>query len=58
MAKTREPQYQCCLDVLRESGRASLGLMTNQIWRDDPKRLLFVLARAANAQAGVADEPC
>jgi cyclopropane fatty-acyl-phospholipid synthase-like methyltransferase len=45
MAETREPQYQRCLDILRESGRASLGLMTNQIWWDDPKRLLFVLAR-------------
>jgi 2-polyprenyl-3-methyl-5-hydroxy-6-metoxy-1,4-benzoquinol methylase len=45
VAETREPQYQCCLDILRESGRASLGLMTNQIWHDDPKRLLFVLAR-------------
>jgi len=45
MAKTREPQYQRCLDVLEERGRAGLGLMTNQVWHDDPRRLAFVLAR-------------
>ena len=44
-AETVEPQYQACLDVARESGIASLGLMTNQVWHDDPRRLTFVLAR-------------
>ena len=43
--KTREPQYQRCLDLARESGLETLGLMTNQVWRDDPRRLAFVLAR-------------
>ena len=45
MAETREPQYEVCFDVLRESGRASFGLMSNQVWHDDPKRLVFLLAR-------------
>jgi 2-polyprenyl-3-methyl-5-hydroxy-6-metoxy-1,4-benzoquinol methylase len=40
-----EPQYQHCRDVLANQGRAGLGVMTNQTWRDDPKRLGFVLAR-------------
>jgi SAM-dependent methyltransferase len=43
--KTREPQYQRCLDLAGESGLETLGLMTNQVWRDDPRRLAFVLAR-------------
>jgi len=45
MAKTREPQYERCFEVLEESGRSRLGLMTNQVWHDDPKRLAFVLSR-------------
>lgn len=42
---TREPQYNNCLDIDRTIGRAALGLMTNQVWHDDPRRLTFVLAR-------------
>jgi 2-polyprenyl-3-methyl-5-hydroxy-6-metoxy-1,4-benzoquinol methylase len=43
--RTREPQYQRCLDVQAAEGLEQLGLMSNQTWHDDPKRLLFVLAR-------------
>lgn len=43
--KTREPQYQLILDKDAEQGLESLGLMTNQGWDDDPKRLAFTLAR-------------
>lgn len=43
--KTREPQYQDCLDVRDAVGTARLGVMTNQYWHDDPRRLVFVLAR-------------
>jgi 2-polyprenyl-3-methyl-5-hydroxy-6-metoxy-1,4-benzoquinol methylase len=43
--KTREPQYQRCLELARENGLDTLGLMTNQVWHDDPRRLAFVLAR-------------
>ena len=43
--KTREPQYQRCVDLASENGLETLGLMTSQVWRDDPRRLAFVLAR-------------
>jgi len=43
--QTREPQYQFTLEIAKKKGVTSLGLMTNQVWRDDPRRLLFVLAR-------------
>jgi len=42
---TREPQYNRCLEVKEEIGLASLGLMTNQVWHDDPRRLTFILSR-------------
>lgn len=45
MARTREPQYEHCLEVAERSGRTALGLMSNQVWHDDPRRLTFVLAR-------------
>jgi cyclopropane fatty-acyl-phospholipid synthase-like methyltransferase len=45
VAKTREPQYECCLEALDQAGRASFGLMSNQVWHDDPKRLVFLLSR-------------
>jgi len=43
--KTKEPQYQALLNVKNKIGLTSLGLMTNQVWYDDPRRLLFVLSR-------------
>jgi 2-polyprenyl-3-methyl-5-hydroxy-6-metoxy-1,4-benzoquinol methylase len=42
---TKEPQYQTLFDVKAEHGITRLGLMTNQGWHDDPKRLVFTLAR-------------
>ncbi len=42
---TKEPQYQDLIDTETRIGRAPLGLMSNQVWHDDPKRLLFGLAR-------------
>ena len=45
MERTREPQYQRCLEMRDPQGQARLGLMSNQTWHDDPRRLLFVLAR-------------
>lgn len=44
-AKTKEPQYQVLFDVKEKYGVGRLGLMTNQGWQDDPKRLAFTLAR-------------
>ena len=43
--KTVEPQYDRCLDLQKKYGLTEMGLMSNQTWHDDPKRLLFVLAR-------------
>ena len=43
--QTREPQYSRCIEVRDEVGMASLGLMTNQVWHDDPRRLGILLAR-------------
>lgn len=42
---TREPQYGICLDLAAEKGFARFGLMSNQVWKQDPKRLVFVLSR-------------
>lgn len=43
--RTREPQYQFCLEIRDEEGVSRLGLMANQAWRDDPRRLLFMFSR-------------
>ena len=45
MQHTREPQYQSCLEIKQTRGLTPLGLMSNQVWHDDPRRLVFVLAR-------------
>jgi cyclopropane fatty-acyl-phospholipid synthase-like methyltransferase len=43
--QTREPQYQDVIDLAAQKGLTSLGLMTNQVYHDDPRRLAFILAR-------------
>ena len=43
--ETREPQYNRCVELKNSFGLTSLGLMTNQVWYDDPRRLTFLLAR-------------
>lgn len=43
--RTRETQYQICVDLRDRKGLARLGLMSNQVWNDDPKRLAFLLSR-------------
>jgi 2-polyprenyl-3-methyl-5-hydroxy-6-metoxy-1,4-benzoquinol methylase len=43
--KTREPQYNICLDIREQRGLSQFGLMSNQVWQDDPRRLTFLLAR-------------
>ena len=43
--QTRERQYQVQVDLRETKGLTRLGLVTNQVWHDDPRRLLFVLAR-------------
>jgi 2-polyprenyl-3-methyl-5-hydroxy-6-metoxy-1,4-benzoquinol methylase len=41
---TKEAQYQFLLEQERQ-GMERFGLMSSQSWQDDPRRLLFVLAR-------------
>ena len=43
--QTRERQYQIQVSLRDTKGLTRLGLVTNQVWHDDPRRLLFVLAR-------------
>jgi len=43
--KTREPQYDRQVRLRDTEGVAQLGLTTNQAWYDDPRHLLFILAR-------------
>ncbi|HZD26362.1 MAG TPA: class I SAM-dependent methyltransferase [Alphaproteobacteria bacterium] len=44
-ARTKEAQYEDCLRAAEETGVDSLGVMTNQVWRDDPRRLAITLSR-------------
>ena len=43
--ETREPQYQVLLDLRERYGLGRFGLMSSQVWGEDPKRILFLLAR-------------
>jgi 2-polyprenyl-3-methyl-5-hydroxy-6-metoxy-1,4-benzoquinol methylase len=43
--ETRDPVNQPGLDVSRRVGETRLGLLKNWEWYDDPRRLLFSLAR-------------
>ncbi len=45
MNKTLEPQYNKFLDTSMKFGVAKLGLSVNYAWHDDPKHVLFTLAR-------------
>lgn len=44
-AETRETQYAFLLDLDRQGQRQSFGLMSSQVWLQDPKRLAFLLSR-------------
>lgn len=43
--RTKEPQYGALLDLRDAKGISRLGLMTNQVWHDDPRRLAILLSR-------------
>lgn len=45
MSATKEPQYQRLVELKRRRGLTRLGIMNNQVWQDDPRRLVFTLAR-------------
>ena len=40
-----EAQYQVQIDEFKRLGPAEMGPMTGQVWREDPRRLVFLLAR-------------
>ncbi len=42
---TKENQYSELLDIADNKGLSSLGLMTNQVWHEDPRRLAIILSR-------------
>jgi 2-polyprenyl-3-methyl-5-hydroxy-6-metoxy-1,4-benzoquinol methylase len=44
-ALTKEAQYQVCLDAANERGFERLGLRSSESWHEDPKHLVFRLAR-------------
>lgn len=45
MKKTKEEQYNVCLENAKKHGGYKLGLMSSYTWINDPKRLLFVMSR-------------
>jgi SAM-dependent methyltransferase len=45
MPKTKEEQYQVCVDAADERGFERFGLRSNESWHEDPKHLVFRLAR-------------
>ena len=43
--KTKEPQYQNCIDIRNKKGLLNMGLRGTQVWTENPKQMLFILAR-------------
>jgi 2-polyprenyl-3-methyl-5-hydroxy-6-metoxy-1,4-benzoquinol methylase len=43
--KSRETQYQFEVDLALREGFSRFGIMSNQTWKDDPRRLVFLLSR-------------
>jgi 2-polyprenyl-3-methyl-5-hydroxy-6-metoxy-1,4-benzoquinol methylase len=41
----REKQYEILNEINMQHGRSQLGLMSNQVWFEDPKRFTFYLSR-------------
>lgn len=40
-----EPQYRTGIDIVRKRGIERLGVVTSWAWHDDPRHLLFTMAR-------------
>ena len=43
--RSKEPQYQICIDTAERDGFERLGLRSSQSWSEDPKHLVFRLSR-------------
>lgn len=44
-SETKEKQYQVCVEAATERGFERFGLRSNESWYEDPKHLVFRLAR-------------
>jgi 2-polyprenyl-3-methyl-5-hydroxy-6-metoxy-1,4-benzoquinol methylase len=42
---TKETQYEVLVALKKGKGLTKLGMMNNQVWHDDPRRLVFTLSR-------------
>ena len=42
---TKDPVNQSLIDLEKRIGLQKFGIMNNGVWHDDPKRLVFTLAR-------------
>jgi 2-polyprenyl-3-methyl-5-hydroxy-6-metoxy-1,4-benzoquinol methylase len=45
MKSTFEKQYNDCLDLVNKKARNQLGILTNFVWDDDPRRMTFLFSR-------------
>lgn len=45
VTSTKEPQYEALVNLKKGKGLTTLGMMNNQVWHDDPRRLVFTLSR-------------
>jgi 2-polyprenyl-3-methyl-5-hydroxy-6-metoxy-1,4-benzoquinol methylase len=45
IVSTVEQQYNESVELAKKQGFTKLGYMSNQVWHDDPRRLLFMLSR-------------
>ena len=43
--KTKDQVNQYLVEQLKEFGPEELGVMNSSVWREDPRRLVFTLAR-------------
>ncbi len=43
--KTRDPVNQVTVEIAEKFGVTRLGIMNNQVWHEDPRRLVFTMAR-------------
>jgi cyclopropane fatty-acyl-phospholipid synthase-like methyltransferase len=43
--KTKDPVNQSLIELEEQIGISKFGVMNNQVWNDDPKRLLFTMSR-------------
>jgi 2-polyprenyl-3-methyl-5-hydroxy-6-metoxy-1,4-benzoquinol methylase len=55
--RTKEAQYQVHVDAMALHGPVEMGPMTSDTWRNDPRRLTFLLARYKFVSKMLAGKP-